>query len=134
MAAATTSESTVRSRTRVTSRGGSGKRTCSARGRRTGGKPQSSKTLVLSLAASGSVDQGDQSSDEILAVLIAREDGQRESSHLTSREGKKCASVCIKLLADVFALVFLFLCFGGFVFCKYERLLFFSWLTLILGI
>ena len=67
VAVATTSKSTVRSRTRVTSRGVSGKRTCSARGRRTGGKPQSSKMLVLSVAASGSVDQGDQSSDDISA-------------------------------------------------------------------
>ena len=42
----------------------SGRRTPSSTGRPTGGKPQSGKTLVLSVVASGSADQEDLLSDD----------------------------------------------------------------------
>ena len=62
--ASTISKSAIPSKTRGAARRNSGRRTPSSIGRRTGGKPQSGKTLVLSVVASGSADQEDQLSDD----------------------------------------------------------------------
>ena len=62
--ASTISKSAMRSKTRGAARRNSGRGTPSSTGRRTGGKPQSGKTLVLSVVASWSADQDDQLSDD----------------------------------------------------------------------
>ena len=70
--ASTTSKSAIPSKTRGAIRRSSGRKTPSSTGRRTGGKPQSGKKLVLSLVASESADQEDQLTDDGLVKTSRR--------------------------------------------------------------
>ena len=79
VAVASASNPTAQSKTRTAGRKGSGKKTSSSRGRRTGGRPQCSKKLVLSTVAGGSTERGSESSDDIRVRA--------------SRKGKKIARV-----------------------------------------
>ena len=70
--ASTTSKSAIPSKTRGAIRRSGGRKTPSSTGRRTGGKPQSGKKLVLSLVASESADQEDQLTDDGLVKTSRR--------------------------------------------------------------
>ena len=79
VAVARASNPTAQSKTRTAGRNSSGKKTSSSRGRRTGGRPQCSKKLVLSTVDGGSTQRGSESSDDIRVRA--------------SRKGKKIARV-----------------------------------------
>ena len=81
------SKSAIPSKTRGAARRNSGRRTPSSIGRRTGGKPQSGKTLVLSVVASGSADQEDQMSDDGLTKPSRR--GKRTTRVESSDESER---------------------------------------------